>query len=176
MRSNFVTFPILLPIIDFLSAEDIWALERVIPNHPDVQLAARTLPWEICYGYMTLTRISSIPVLDIGTRQGSTGYIDFIKPDVMASRIMKGIDVFGRAFVCMRFIQSERSSVLTLFQRYRSGSLFWVTNNTTLRGFEGVTIVGKPLLEMIAEVLRRSDRPDYSYLVDSVATHEISFV
>lgn len=176
MRSNIDGFQLMLPIIDFLCAEDIWALQKVIPNHPDVQVAASTMPWEICYGYMTLTRIYSIPILDIGTQTGDTGYIDFITPDMMPSRIMKGIDAFGRAFVCMRFIQSERSSVVTLFQRYSSGSLFWVTNNTVLRGFEGVTIVGKPLLTLVSEILRRSDRPVHSYSVESLLTHEISFI
>jgi hypothetical protein len=45
---------------------------------------------------------SEIPVLDIGDREGSTGYIDFITPEDMKADLMQGIDQNGRTFLAVK--------------------------------------------------------------------------
>ncbi len=80
---------------------------------------------------------SEIPVLNIGTREGFTDYIDFICPDEMTADLMQGQDVNGRMFVSARMQYREtrvraideeetvekpaktHSCVVTIFERYR---------------------------------------------------------
>ena len=64
------------------------------------------------------------PTIDIGTRNGSTGYLDFIKPeDTNGNDVVKGTDRYGRIFIVVKalFILSNNDRVQsfsTFFQRY----------------------------------------------------------
>ena len=64
------------------------------------------------------------PILDIGYRTGSTGYIDFIRPEELgSSRIMKGVDRFGRRFIVFKSRIILESGPIecftTFFKRYK---------------------------------------------------------
>ena len=39
-----------------------------------------------------------IPILDIQSREGATGYIDFIDINEVTSPLMRGVDVYNRPF------------------------------------------------------------------------------
>lgn len=57
--------------------------------------------------------------LDLGQRQGSTDYIDFVRVDDMTSPIMFGIDVCRRPFVSVLLSDKDgKQFVITGFQRY----------------------------------------------------------
>jgi len=77
------------------------------------------------------------PILDIGNRQGTTGYIDFIKPsELMNHSIMKGIDNMNRRFlVCKSETVVNRRNVqmfTTFFQRYSNNpTLYHTAGNYT---------------------------------------------
>lgn len=43
-----------------------------------------------------------LPILDIGEREGGTGYIDFIDPSEMTAPIMRGVDKYNREFFVIR--------------------------------------------------------------------------
>ncbi len=45
----------------------------------------------------------ALPVLDVGERCGSTGYIDYIRLDEMTAPMMRGTDRFGRRFFIIRY-------------------------------------------------------------------------
>lgn len=73
----------------------------------------------------------NLPILDIGTQNGSTEYLDFIKPDELGSNnIMKGFDCASRPFIVFR-AEFEYSNGLkkkiftTFFQRYSDNQLLW---------------------------------------------------
>ena len=157
-----MTFPLMQSILDFLPAKDIRTLQCVIPTNPDIQVAAKCVPWEKFFGHITKARIWGLPVLNIGDAYGQTGYIDFIRPDMMSHRVMRGIDHYGRAFISIRFKQFAHTDVLTLFQRFSTDPMFWVTNSTSLRGFEGVCIVRSALLALVSRILAKSELT-YSY-------------
>ncbi|MBA3602432.1 MAG: hypothetical protein H0W50_02045 [Parachlamydiaceae bacterium] len=58
-----------------------------------------------------------LPILDIGNRTGSTGYIDFIKDKEMSAPIMRGKDCHGREFFSIR----ARSNVVIKLEYLNSG-------------------------------------------------------
>jgi hypothetical protein len=65
-----------------------------------------------------------LPSLKIGDKMGKTGYIDFIKPDMMRSSIMRGKDKYGRLFFVIKVKQEcepsrDRGHVLLLFKKNR---------------------------------------------------------
>lgn len=74
---------------------------------------------------------TNCPTIDLGTKNGSTGYLDFIKPeDTNENNVVKGIDQFGRKFIVIKstFILSDNGiieSFCTFFQRYSDNSLTW---------------------------------------------------
>lgn len=61
-----------------------------------------------------------LPIIDIGDREGETGYIDFIKPKEMQSPIMRGTDKYNRKFFTIRakHKKSNRFYTQTFFRRY----------------------------------------------------------
>ena len=82
----------------------------------------------------TIVSMLDVHVLDIGSREGFTDYIDFIREDELTHPIMKGCDKYGRYFVVVKFIVSVetknkkkeiRKFVQTFFQRY-TGSRCWM--------------------------------------------------
>jgi len=82
------------------------------------------------------------PILDIGNRQGKTGYIDFIKPsELMNHSIMKGIDNSNRRFIVFKSetVVNRRNVEMftTFFQRYSNNpTLYHTAGNYTKYLFE----------------------------------------
>jgi len=68
------------------------------------------------------------PTLDIGKRQGNTGYIDFIQPEELGNlSIMKGRDYFGREFIVFKSKLTTKNNnpveyFTTFFKRYTDES------------------------------------------------------
>jgi hypothetical protein len=77
------------------------------------------------------------PILDIGNRQGTTGYIDFIKPsELMNHSIMKGIDNTNRRFLVFKsetLVNRKNVKMFTtFFQRYSNHpTLYHTAGNYT---------------------------------------------
>lgn len=71
--------------------------------------------------------VGTLPVLDVGDKEGTTGYIDFITPKMMSAPIMRGTDRYGRPFFCFAVTSKVRSNeyVFTVFRRYPTGRV-WV--------------------------------------------------
>lgn len=73
-----------------------------------------------------------LPILDIGNREGSTGYIDFIKPEEMTAPIMRGKDKYGREFFIIRArINGGEVVTQTFFRRYTKENT-WSDANTSI--------------------------------------------
>lgn len=74
-----------------------------------------------------------LPALDIGNRTGTTGYIDFIRPDMMSAPVMRGKDAFGRRFFVIRaeHKQSKDKGCQAFFERYTDSGL-WVMGGRTI--------------------------------------------
>jgi hypothetical protein len=71
------------------------------------------------------------PILDVGDRKGTTGYIDFINTNEFSEPFNKGIDSFGRKFITFRAnIEYEDGKITetftTLFQRYAERENLWM--------------------------------------------------
>jgi hypothetical protein len=72
-----------------------------------------------------------VPILDIGLRNGITGYLDFINPDELGSNnIMKGIDSASRPFIVFKaefeFSNGlKKKTFTTFFQRYSDDKFLW---------------------------------------------------
>ena len=64
----------------------------------------------------------SLPILDIGNKQGFTDYIDFIEPDEVNYPVMQGTDRFRRNFIVLKMIVNKEQFFQTFFQRYTNGS------------------------------------------------------
>jgi len=66
------------------------------------------------------------PILDIGDREGPTGYIDFIKPQELGvENIMKGKDKYNRNFIVFKSIITQLNYkpmhfFTTFFERYNN--------------------------------------------------------
>ncbi len=76
--------------------------------------------------------IESYPVLDVGTRNGRTDYIDYIDPSELTSVVMRGTDKFKRPFIVIKVtghsISGEDTRVYyeTFFQRYSDDNSLWM--------------------------------------------------
>ena len=66
------------------------------------------------------------PILDIGNREGHTGYIDFINDDEVIYPVMKGKDNDNRPFIIVKVIISNKVYVQTFFQRYYDDNDLWM--------------------------------------------------
>ena len=81
--------------------------------------------------YIVKIKDLNFPILDIGIKNGSTGYLDFINPDNLGSNnIMKGIDTFSRHFIVFKAEFEypngfKKKTFTTFFQRYTSDELLW---------------------------------------------------
>lgn len=85
------------------------------------------------------------PNLDIGSRMGSTGYLDFLRPQDLTHPIMKGADSYGRPFVAIKvhlrvenshFVEDhEDEAVVTIFQRYTTGGRWTYGVSAACRSF-----------------------------------------
>lgn len=78
-----------------------------------------------------------LPVLDIGTRTGDTGYLDFLRVNDLPHPVMRGMDKLGRPFIALKLRSNlpkdrGREFVVTFFQRYTddAGRWTWGTTHT----------------------------------------------
>ena len=80
--------------------------------------------------------INNLPILDIGDRHGSTGYIDFIRAEEMKNPVMRGVDSCKRPFIAIRVrcvyegkdsddVGTDDLVVGTFFQRYTDDNHSW---------------------------------------------------
>ena len=76
--------------------------------------------------------LSALPVLHVGDKNGSTGYIDYITCNDMTHSIMKGVDKFKRPFIAFRVQctpidddEKQYNQVGTFFQRYSDNVEDW---------------------------------------------------
>lgn len=81
--------------------------------------------------YLDKMQNIDIPKLDIGNRNGTTGYLDFIKPDELGTNnIMKGWDYGFRPFFVFKAEFEypnglKKKTFTTFFQRYSDNELLW---------------------------------------------------
>jgi len=75
--------------------------------------------------------LTNIPILDIGTKQGHTDYIDFLTWNEVTSPIMKGIDMFKRPFIVIKLIIDGRKLMETYFQRFTTISRWHCCGHAT---------------------------------------------
>lgn len=64
-----------------------------------------------------------LPILNLGTKMGHTGYLDFVKNDDLSAPVMKGIDCYSRPFIAFRYINRKinKTQTLVIFHRYTDG-------------------------------------------------------
>lgn len=98
----------------------------------------------------------SCPILDIGEKCGTTGYIDFIDTKEFSEAFNKGVDKFGRKFISFRsMIEYEdgqtKDTFMTLFQRYRGDEFLWMGAGRNLHLF---ATEGGTTLEQLGLVLK----------------------
>ena len=92
-------------------------------NADDIIKAGNEKMWALFGG---IDEYNKLPILDIGDRQGETGYIDFIKPKELSAPIMRGTDCSGREFFTMRakinqnYFNDDTARVQTFFQREKN--------------------------------------------------------
>ena len=73
----------------------------------------------------------SFEILNIGMRNGYTGYLDFISPDELGSNVvMKGKDLYSRPFFVFKAIfeysnGEKKNTFTTFFQRYDDDKNLW---------------------------------------------------
>jgi hypothetical protein len=67
------------------------------------------------------------PIIDLGNRVGSTGYVDFINFKEVNNPIVHGIDVYKRKFIVFKFQVDDDPKIYmqTLFQRYTDNKYDW---------------------------------------------------
>lgn len=152
---------LLLLIVDYLIPKDIISLSIVFPKNLAIKLIKDILPWEKLFPYVKKTTLTTIPILDIGNREGYTGYIDFITCGLMTASTMKGIDKHNRPFISIRFRQNDIIQVLTLFKRYSDLESLWVTNSIELQGYEGVNKLHETFGKMLSEIINNPHKPYY---------------
>ena len=71
---------------------------------------------------------NNIPILDIGNRSGSTGYIDFIRWNEVLYPVMKGVDIHKRPFFVIKALINKKKIFQTFFQRYTDAKYSWQSN------------------------------------------------
>ncbi|MBA2367957.1 MAG: F-box protein [Candidatus Protochlamydia sp.] len=99
----------------------------------------------------------TLPILDIGDREGFTGLIDFIKPEEMSAPIMRGRDKLGRNFFTIRFKdEGEKLKCQTFFERFAKQDAWFDAGDRFVK-YEGYLIeLGqiklKPFEELAAAI------------------------
>jgi hypothetical protein len=73
-------------------------------------------------------KADKIPILDLGKRCGTTGYIDFVRTTEIKHPIVKGIDCYSRPFIVITVISFENKIMYmeTFFQRYIDDPSVWM--------------------------------------------------
>ena len=123
----------------------------------------------------------NIPVLNIGNRQGSTDYIDFITDDEVTSPIMTGVDMFNRRFIVIKAeIEGiNRKFMQTFFQRYTNGDM-WISDfrNNFIETVGGLTedqiLLIQDLLDGEEVVIEEKHNPIYNIKLNNSITESNS--
>lgn len=109
----------------------------------------------------------SIPSLDIGTRMGSTDYIDILTPKDMVAPVMYGYDRFGRFFLAIHYRKNDKEDVMTIFHRYTSDFDIWVN----ARGFP-MCLMSDKYWELLGTLLTKGRITTHNEIVGDI-TYEI---
>lgn len=81
--------------------------------------------------YLNKIKNLNLPNLDIGIKNGTTGYLDFINPNELGTNnIMKGWDSLARPFLVFKAEFEypnglKKKTFTTFFQRYSDNYLLW---------------------------------------------------
>lgn len=111
---------------------------------------------------MELFRKSDIKYFDIGDLKGVTDYIDFLRWDEITEPVMRGIDIFRRHFVVVKFkIYDSKSKkknkfvklMQTYFQRYTDGSLWMGCGNATDSFLDTCGGMKKEQIDLVKQVI-----------------------
>ncbi len=119
-----------------------WAVKELASEDKTQDLRAQIIQFQVDLAFAKMKGIfgsdsdfEEIPVLDIGDREGDTGYIDFIEVAEMEDVVMRGVDKYNRPFIAMKIFQDhhvDEAMVLVLFQRYATGSEWTYACNVNL--------------------------------------------
>ena len=118
-----------------------------------------------------------VEILDIGEKEGFTGYIDFIGIDQFNTSLVKGLDKYLRPFICMKVRvtfddKSYMNLCQTFFQRYSNEKNLWTSaslliNSTDKNGDLIVTYGGMSKYEknFIREIVKNKcvDMKNYDH-------------
>lgn len=117
-------------------------------------------------------KLNDLPILDIGSDQGMTGYIDFIQVSDMTEPIMKGLDKFKRPFLAILFkVKHEgeiKHAVATFFQRYSDEKINWAygtcyDNHMSIYDNSRLRLDDYENLTKRLKLLLTGDEPIYAY-------------
>ena len=94
-------------------------------------------------------KLFDLPIMDVGDKNGSTDYIDYIKPTDLSYPIMIGYDKFNRFFIALRYIQNENIRVVSFFQRYSDNKTYFAQGGKLFKKFDiiGININSENLNE-----------------------------
>ncbi len=120
---------------------------------------------------MELYNLPNIPDYDVGSRNGQTDYIDYLKWDEITEPVMKGIDIFSRHFVVVKMKIDNKLFMETYFQRYTNDSRWMSCGHATSRFLNtcgtGLNENQIQLLKFIIEgqsiEIKNEHRTDYPY-------------
>jgi hypothetical protein len=82
---------------------------------------------------------NALPVLDLGQHTGSTGYLDFLRPNDLTHSIMRGADAGGRPFISLKLNTPSdpghppHQTAITFFQRFATGGE-WTWGSSSYHG------------------------------------------
>lgn len=78
-----------------------------------------------------------LPIIDIGEREGNTGYIDFITPEDMSAPIMRGEDKHQREFFVIKVVDENGKQYCQAFFNHFKG-MHWTNGSKPLMDFMDV--------------------------------------
>lgn len=112
---------------------------------------------KVCDVLGGMEAVLNMPVLDLGDREGLTGYIDFIQPSEVGAPIMSGLDKYNRPFFTLRIQYGPRPDMVyveTLFQRYVNDYVLWTTGSTRITMLNRLGSVDLERLRTLVETKR----------------------
>lgn len=120
----------------------------------------------------TTIPLDNIPILDIGSKIGDTGYIDFLKWEDVEYPIMKGIDILKRPFIVIKTIIDNTLFMETYFKRHNKPYSSWHCSgkytNTLITTYGGMNaqhaLYVKSLIEK-GEVTILEEHTDYKIFI-----------
>jgi hypothetical protein len=117
--------------------------------------------------FFQLLKSDSFPILDVGNRQGDTGYIDYLKWEEVTNPIMKGVDRCYRKFIVIKHkVYDDGGSpiylMFTIFQRYSdSESVYHICGHAT---------------DLIADTSGGADNEQFKLVVDLIEGKEVTIL